>query len=668
MICIRENQMKDSFLRIVNRCREVLSSDTRLMGAYLVGSLARGEADENSDIDLCVVTDGQRHQEVLSDAQATAICIGEALTTDWLAGATCFSAIYAVNEAVVKVDFDYFDLPTFHNLAQQSAGNHALLSHRTLLFDHSGELETHFRNPRLASPHATPRTHGQFLISAWNVVRMLRRGEVIDAIDNLNRMRDPWLTEILCISQGVPFENYRRIETRLPAGLLAQLVDTFALPTQSGVAIACGKVVNLYIHICSELRYEFSVTERHFLKLVFGELASLRETALEGLTPLISGARGDSSPSVSAFESTPPEMATLAAHSRSHCPASEAAPSAKVLAGRRIDVPGLELNIVEHCNLRCAHCDHSSPLLPPKFVSPKTVAAQLQGLSAVLRVQDLRLLGGEPLLHPEILACVGAARDSGIARRIILVTNGVLLEKCPHRAALWDLVNGVFLSVYPGVPGNQDLESVVAEATARGVWVRERHITEFQASLLRRPLHNASLVQFVYDCCRSSSQALYHTLRDGTYYMCPPAAFMRDRLRALGITDVNLDDDGIHTEMIAKCPELLLDYLGRQHPLGSCAYCLGPVARSVPHHQLRKQDYTDSDGTGLVPVRALIDRSFKLPHKWVSEDTVASDASLLEDQHKTIAAKSDGLPYRGAGEVDDVHSGRAMSCREARCK
>src|SRR5687767_9091206 len=96
---------------------------------------------------------------------------------------------------------------------------------------------------------------------------------------------------------------------------------------------------------------------------------------------------------------------------------------------RKIFRKAVEFNLTEHCNLKCARCDHASEALPAKFADLDSFRADLEALAAVLHARELKLLGGEPLLHPRLPDFLRVARASGIADTITVVTNGVLLHR-----------------------------------------------------------------------------------------------------------------------------------------------------------------------------------------------------------------------------------------------
>ncbi len=92
---------------------------------------------------------------------------------------------------------------------------------------------------------------------------------------------------------------------------------------------------------------------------------------------------------------------------------------------------GFELHLVDHCNLNCRGCTHFSPLAEKNFLSKQDFEKDFCRLSDLTQgnVDYIHLLGGEPLLHPDILFFLKRARDFFNETAINLITNGILLKK-----------------------------------------------------------------------------------------------------------------------------------------------------------------------------------------------------------------------------------------------
>jgi sulfatase maturation enzyme AslB (radical SAM superfamily) len=114
----------------------------------------------------------------------------------------------------------------------------------------------------------------------------------------------------------------------------------------------------------------------------------------------------------------------------------------------------VEIHLTEHCNLNCAGCDHFSNIAKEEFVNIKSFEKDLSRLSELTDkdVNTIQLLGGEPLLHPEVIKLIDLTRKYfNRTTRIGLLTNGILLPKQPPE--FWECAkrNGlvIVISHYP---------------------------------------------------------------------------------------------------------------------------------------------------------------------------------------------------------------------------
>lgn len=112
-------------------------------------------------------------------------------------------------------------------------------------------------------------------------------------------------------------------------------------------------------------------------------------------------------------------------------------------------IPYLETHITEQCNLKCRGCSHFSVFAKPKHKDIDEFKREFERLSDIEEVQIIRLMGGEPLLNPKFMDYLYIARRCFPRSKIVLVTNGLLIERLmPHRAALVDLNIDVTMSNY----------------------------------------------------------------------------------------------------------------------------------------------------------------------------------------------------------------------------
>jgi hypothetical protein len=242
---------------------------------------------------------------------------------------------------------------------------------------------------------------------------------------------------------------------------------------------------------------------------------------------------------------------------------------------------GVEFNVTEHCNLRCAGCNHASPHLPEGFASPDELARDLAALGAVFHAGELRLVGGEPLLHPEIVRFAEVAKDSAVADELVLITNGMLLGRTAD--ALWELVDVIRISHYPGSYQRLDLAGFELRAREHGVRLIRDEVPSFELAMINHAIDDAELVRRIFRECKNQGEYACHTLRDGRYYKCSPAPFIPDRLARLGLPAPF--DDGVPLHQ-PELRERLAAHLADDRPLAACGWCLGTSGPQFAHHQL----------------------------------------------------------------------------------
>ena len=278
----------------------------------------------------------------------------------------------------------------------------------------------------------------------------------------------------------------------------------------------------------------------------------------------------------------------------------------------RILREAVEYSVVDHCNLRCAGCDHAAPQLTRRFADPEAFAADMEALSRHLHVRVLRLLGGEPLLHPALDAFVRKAQKAAIANQIMLWTNGLLLHKVPRE--LLQSFDIVRVSLYPHVHVQADLDDLARDLAERSTRLEVVVINRFQHQLLNDPIEDLKLVRRTYLRCKDAHSLSCHTVYQGRYYKCAKAPVLEPRLAGCGIEVSNRDGDGVALHGNPSLGEDLARYLLSREPLIACTWCLGTDGTSFCHHQLdetgihmeRRRGVTDEPILFAKPVRQFV--------------------------------------------------------------
>ncbi|MDO4674674.1 radical SAM protein [Campylobacter sp.] len=91
----------------------------------------------------------------------------------------------------------------------------------------------------------------------------------------------------------------------------------------------------------------------------------------------------------------------------------------------------VEIHLAEACNLNCFGCNHFSQIAEEAFTDPAAFEKDMKQLAKITGgwVGVFRLMGGEPLLHPQCSKFFKITRKYFPKSDIWLVTNGLLLEK-----------------------------------------------------------------------------------------------------------------------------------------------------------------------------------------------------------------------------------------------
>lgn len=200
----------------------------------------------------------------------------------------------------------------------------------------------------------------------------------------------------------------------------------------------------------------------------------------------------------------------------------------------------LEVNVCDHCNLKCRNCDHYSNLIEEEhFLDVDEYRKDMERLSQLTAgsLEAIKLVGGEPLLHPQINKIIEITRANFPHSRIPLATNGILLLKMSDE--FWHCMaeNDVLLHVTE-YPLNIDLQAIKQKADAFGVMnnnLKNNQLVSDGAPKL--------MIKFPFDLSGKQEKfyfiGCHHrygccVLRHGKIYACPPMAYIEYFNKAFG--------------------------------------------------------------------------------------------------------------------------------------
>lgn len=142
----------------------------------------------------------------------------------------------------------------------------------------------------------------------------------------------------------------------------------------------------------------------------------------------------------------------------------------KLIHRKKKRLTRVDIRVTEHCNLNCKSCIALSPLADEGYVGVATVTKDFERLHVLTKgdIEEIHLKGGEPLLHPQLHELVRSLRRIFDKSRIILVTNGILLNK--QDDTFWNVCKGTNAEIQIShYPIKIDFESILAASKKHGV-------------------------------------------------------------------------------------------------------------------------------------------------------------------------------------------------------
>ena len=248
--------------------------------------------------------------------------------------------------------------------------------------------------------------------------------------------------------------------------------------------------------------------------------------------------------------------------------------------------PMIDVQVCDHCNLRCAGCLHFAPLAERRFLDLDEYEHDLERLSSIEGIGGyfgtVVLMGGEPLLHPRVADVVRMTRRHLPEEHIGLCTNGLLLRRMGDD--FWDAIVTcdveLALSPYP-IP--VDYAALVELARGKGAWVTfNGDITgtcERKEAFLRLALDPEGACDPVrsFTSCPVGGRTLQ--LARGAIWPCQVAAHHESFARRFGYDMHDGPDDALPLDAIRSTDDIET-FRRRSHPM--CRYCDNDALAVVP--------------------------------------------------------------------------------------
>lgn len=233
----------------------------------------------------------------------------------------------------------------------------------------------------------------------------------------------------------------------------------------------------------------------------------------------------------------------------------------------------LELNIVRHCNNRCALCNHGSPVADHYFMQRSVLEHDLRLLSSLIHCGSCCLQGGEPLLHPDIVGLIDSMVGSGIAGEYHILSNGTMLDSMTddfwNRLSKFRMV--LRLTLYPNQKWTSGLEVAKKKCAELGIDLRP-YVSDSFFRVFKKVKDDGKITfsQCPWKEC--------HTIHEGWFYHCPLTTFFPSQF--LGLPE---HIDGIELDGLTE--KKLIEFLSATKTPRTCGWCCGTTGGKVPWHE-----------------------------------------------------------------------------------
>lgn len=195
---------------------------------------------------------------------------------------------------------------------------------------------------------------------------------------------------------------------------------------------------------------------------------------------------------------------------------------ARLKAGGRPTLFHLDVHICDHCNLNCKGCEHYSSLAKPSFADLDVIERDLRRLSELFEnIEQIYLLGGEPLLHERVNDFVNMTREIFPRTRLYLMTNGILVTRMNED--FWKTLSKANCTLLcDSYPINLDVEKIESRAAEHRVKLEWMPVTEkfFKIPL---DLTQSQDPAKSFNRCRGLSNCAI--VREGKLYGCAHIAY-----------------------------------------------------------------------------------------------------------------------------------------------
>ena len=237
---------------------------------------------------------------------------------------------------------------------------------------------------------------------------------------------------------------------------------------------------------------------------------------------------------------------------------------------KKLKIPYFLYEIVHHCNLNCKGCDHCAPIAEEEYVDLKTYKKDIEKMKKHFDfIGRIGIMGGEPLLHPNLNEIIRITRKILKNTQITIFTNAIEVMNKPKE--FWETLKKenamLVITKY-----NLKINYYEIELIARKYGVIILYENNLKS---KNEFHKICYNENGTEDIEKSYKECYHgeycaTLENGYLYQCPIITASRHFNKYFNKNLIISDDDGINIHKRIKKEEIF-NYFNT--PMKFCRYC-----------------------------------------------------------------------------------------------
>jgi hypothetical protein len=223
--------------------------------------------------------------------------------------------------------------------------------------------------------------------------------------------------------------------------------------------------------------------------------------------------------------------------------------------------------------LNCASCNHFSPLAEEEYLDIASYKKDCERIAKLTggRIEQIRLMGGEPLLHPRLVEIIKTSRQFfNCTTSIEIVTNGILLPAQSHE--FWQVCKendiGINISKYPINLNIGKIEKLAKEYCIELIYTNN---VDKSGSWRIEPfdVSGSQNIKTNFLICYNGNNCIQ--LKDGKLFTCQHVAYINhfNKYFHTNLEITERDYISIYENHIMK---KILQYLAK--PIPFCRYCI----------------------------------------------------------------------------------------------